>query len=43
MGIEMYRSIEIEMNACDINTKKVKFILVGIKFDHFIFRRLCFI
>lgn len=31
MKIEIYRSIEIEMNACNIDTKKVKFILVASK------------
>lgn len=31
MKIEIYRSIEIETNACDIDTKKVKFILVASK------------
>lgn len=29
MKIEIYRSIEIEMNVCDIDTKKVKFILIA--------------
>lgn len=31
MKIEIYRSIEIKMNACDIDTEKVKFILVANK------------